>query len=126
MRQISCQRFCHRRIYADSRRHRHRLDRVDPSQLQFFRQTILQRPKRTLRTAPRLRRVRRDVLDAELLQGTAELRQNRPRYRPAALRREEVVAAPVSIELTEQTVLRNHVAHPVKARCRALLIHQKR
>jgi hypothetical protein len=25
MRQISCQLFCHRRIYADSRRHRHRV-----------------------------------------------------------------------------------------------------
>jgi hypothetical protein len=44
------------------------------------------------------------VLDAKLLQGAAELRQNRPRHRPARFRREEIVAAPISIERTEQAM----------------------
>jgi hypothetical protein len=62
-----------------------RLDRVDAGQLQFFRQAVLQRLERSLRSPACLRRVRRNVLDAELLQRTAELRQHGLRHRPAAL-----------------------------------------
>ena len=66
------------------------------------------------------------MLDAELLQGTAELRQNRLRHPAARLRRQEVVAAPVSVERAEQPMLRHHLPHAPQARCRALLIHQER
>ena len=67
-----------------------------------------------LRPAARLRRVGRDVLDAELLQAPADLRQHRLRHLAAGLRREEVMAAAVGVERAEQAVPRHHLAQPGK------------
>ena len=88
-----------------------RLDRLDPGQRQLLRQTVLQRAEQALRAPARLRRVGRDVLDAELLQGPPDLRQQRLRHLPARLRRHEVVAAAVGVERAEQPMLRHHLAH---------------
>jgi hypothetical protein len=46
--------------------------------------------------------VSRDVLDAELRQRAAELRQHRLRHPPASFRRLEVVAATIGVERAEQ------------------------
>ena len=43
------------------------LDRGDPGQRQLLGQTVLQRLKDPLRATPRLRRIGRDMLDAEML-----------------------------------------------------------
>ena len=65
------------------------------------------------------------MLDAKLLQGTAELRQNRSGHRSARFRREEIVAAPIGIERAKQTMSRHHVTHPAQARRSTLLIDQE-
>jgi hypothetical protein len=102
-----------------------RLHRADPGHRKLLRQPVLQGAERAFRSAAGLRRISRDVLDAELIERAAELRQHRLRHPSASFRRLEVVAAAVGVERAEQTMLRHHLPHPAQARCRALLIHQK-
>ena len=60
---------------------------------QFLRQPTLHGPELALRTPPRLRRIRRDHLDAQLPHRPPELRRVRLVHPAASLRRVPVVAA---------------------------------
>ncbi len=87
-------------------------------------QAILQRAEGSLRAAARLRRIGRDVLDAELRQGAPDLGAQ-SWTRLAGLGRVEVMAAPIGVERAEQPVPLDHLADRAKARLGALLIDQK-
>ena len=77
--------------------------------------------RHALRPPPGLGRVGRDRLDAEPVQGAAELGRVVLVHRAARLRRVPVVAGPVGIERAEQPALADHLAGRPEARHRALL-----
>ena len=83
------------------------LDRDDPGQRQFLHQTVLQRLEHPLRAAARLRRIGRDVFDAQMSERPADLRQTRPIDLAAGLRRVKVMAAAVRIEAQRQAMRPN-------------------
>jgi len=102
-----------------------RLDRRDAGQRQFLRQAVLERTERPLRAAPSLRRIGRDVLDAELRQRPTELGRMRPGNLPAGLGRVEIVTASVGAEGAKQPVPPDHLAQAPQARSGAFLVHQE-
>ena len=85
------------------------LDGGDPGQRQLLGQAVLQGPEGALAAAPGLRRIGRDVADAELLQRPADLGQLRLGNLAAGLGGEEIVAATVGVEAAGQTALLVHL-----------------
>ena len=65
------------------------------------------------------------MLDAELLEGSADLGQLGLGNGFAGFRRVEIVATSVGIERTEQPVPLNHLTQAPEARGGALLVHQE-
>jgi hypothetical protein len=100
-------------------------DAADPGKPEFLGQAVLERSKRPLRTAPRLRGVGGDVLDAELTQGAADLGQLAAGNLPAGLGRMEIVAAPVGVERTEQAFAFDRLQKPPESRRRPFLLDMK-
>ena len=88
----------------------------DPGQRQLPRQPSLVRAERPLRSAPRLRRVRRDHLDPELRdQRPPELGRIRLVHLPARLRRRPVVRGAVRVQRAEQPLRLHRLADPEEA-----------
>src|SRR6185312_17237005 len=81
---------------------------------QFLGQPVLQRAEGPLGAAPSLGRVGGDMLDAELLEGPADLGQLGLGDGLAGFRRVEIVAPSVGIERTEQPVPLNHLTQARK------------
>ena len=102
------------------------LDVADPGPCQLLDQAILQRAEHPLRTAPRLGRVGRDMLDPQPLQRPANLRRPLPVDRRARLRRVKVVAATVGIQARRQTMGAEHLQQRPQRRGGAFLLDQKR
>src|SRR5262249_44971400 len=74
------------------------LDVVNPGELEFLRQSILQRAKHPLRAPARLRRIGRNMLDPKPIKRTPDLRRPALVNRLPRLRRVEIMAAPIGIE----------------------------
>ena len=85
-----------------------RLDLRDPGEPEFLDQTILKRPERALRTAPRLWRESADGLDAQLRQRPADLGRTAA-VDLAGLGRAEIVRTAIRIEARRQAMLREHL-----------------
>ena len=113
----------HKRIPQKAVRRHHILD---PGKAQFLRQTLLQRPEHALRPAPRLRRVGRDQIDAQLPERPTDLRRLLLVHLPPGLRRAPVVAPAIRIKRAEQAMRLNHLAQRRKTAHRPLLGHEKR
>ena len=96
-----------------------RLHIRDAVQRQFLRQPVLQGPEGPLAATPRLGRVGRDMLDAELRERPADLGQPSLVDRLARLRRVEIVAASVAVERAGQTLGRDRIGKAEEARDRA-------
>src|SRR6266581_8515837 len=75
-----------------------RLDVADAEQAQLLRQSPLERAKHALAAAARLRRIGRDMLNAEPCQRPADLGQPLFVHRLAGRRGEEVMTATVGVE----------------------------
>jgi hypothetical protein len=101
------------------------LDGGDPGQRQLLGQAILQGAEGTLAAAPGLRRIGRNMANAELLERPAHLGQLGLRHFAASLGGVEVVAAAVGVELHEQAVPFDHLEQPAKAAQRAFFLDQK-
>lgn len=84
-----------------------RLGGGDAGQLELLGQAVLQGAEGPLAAPASLRRVGRDVLDAELGQGASNLGQHALGHLGAGFRRVEVVARAVGIEAAGQAVNRN-------------------
>lgn len=85
-----------------------RLERDDRGHRQLFRQTVLQRLEQPFRAATRLRRIGRDVFDAEMIERPADLGQAGPIDLAAGLWRVKVVAAPIRIKAQRQAMTAEH------------------
>jgi hypothetical protein len=77
-------------------------DRGDAGELELLGQPVLERAERTLGATPRLGRVGRDVLDAELGKRPADLGELIPGDLLSGLGGDEVVARAVGIERARQ------------------------
>jgi hypothetical protein len=97
----------------------------DGSQLQLLHQPVLERGEHALRAPAGLRRIGRNVLDAEAIERPAHLGQPGLVDLAAGLGREEVVAAAVGVEAGRQALGREGLKQPLEARRRALLLHQE-
>jgi hypothetical protein len=69
------------------------LDRGDPGQRQLLRQPVLQGLEDAFRAAAGLRRIGRDMYDAQMVESPAHLRQARSVDLSASLRRMKIMAA---------------------------------
>lgn len=87
--------------------------------------TVLQGLEDAFRAAARLRRIGRDMLDAQMIEGAADLRQAGPIHLSASLRRVKVVAAPIRVEAQRQAMPAEHLLQGPECRGRTLLLHQK-
>src|SRR5208282_2542839 len=103
-----------------------RLHRDDPGERELLDQTVLQRMEDALRPTPRLRRIGRDMLDAQMLQRPAHLRRARAVDLAARLRRVKIMAAPIRIKAQRQTMLAKHLRQAPECRGRAFFGRQKR
>ena len=95
----------------------------DAGEIEFLRQAFLQGAEHALRAAPGLRRIGRDQLNTELLQGTSDLGWIVLVDLAAGLRRVPIVRGPVCIKRAEQPHGRPHLVlqQRHKARHGALL-----
>ena len=91
------------------------LDGGASGQRQLLGQTVLEGAKGALAAAPGLRRVGRDVADAELLERPSDLGQLGLGDFAASLGGDEVVAAAVGVELDEQAMPLDHLDQPAEA-----------
>ena len=98
---------------------------ADAGQRQLLRQPVLQGREHPLRAAARLRRIGRDMLDAEPAKRPADLGQPRLVDRLAGLERDEIVAAAIRVEARRQAFGANVSGQPAKARGRAFLLDQE-
>jgi hypothetical protein len=77
------------------------------------------------RATARLRRIGRDMLHAQMLEGAANLRQIRSINLAASLGRVKIMAAPIRIEAERQAMPAKHLRQGPKRRSRPLFFHQK-
>lgn len=87
-----------------------RFQRRDPMQPQLLRQASLPGAEVALRTPARLRRLGRDHLNAEVMQGASYLGQPLRIDLAGRLRCEPEVTAPITVQGTEQTLALDHLA----------------
>ena len=99
---------------------------VDPGEPELLHQPVLQGLKRTLRTPSRLRRIGPDMLDAELLERPAHLRQAAAVDLAARLGGMEVMRPAIRIEAHRQAVRAERLSQRPEGRSRAFLLDQKR
>ena len=85
------------------------IHRRDPGQRQLLRHPILQGLEQTLRAAARLRRIRRDMLDAQMRQRAPDLRRLATIHLAARFGRVKVMAAAIGIQAQRQAVLAEHL-----------------
>ena len=97
----------------------------DPGQAQLLGQALLQGPEHALRAPPRLRRIGRDQLDAELLKRPAHLGRIVLVDLAAGLRRVPVVRRPIGIERAEQAPLGDHLRKRLETAHSAFLGDEK-
>src|SRR5690348_15171191 len=102
-----------------------RLDVSYAGELEFVRQTILQRAEHPLRTAPRLGRIGPDMLDAQLRERPADLGWMAAVDRAAGLGGEKVMGAAVGVEAHRQAVLGKDLVQRPQGRGRAFLLDEK-
>ena len=88
------------------------LDVVNPGQLEFLRQPILQRAKHPFRTPARLRRIGRNMLNPKPIERASDLRELAPVNSLARLRRVEIVAAAIGIEARRRPFAVNTSSNP--------------
>ncbi len=100
-------------------------DRRDAGQCQLLGEPVLQGAEGALGAPARLRRIGRDVLDAELGQGPSELGGLVAVHLATRLGGVEVVARAVGVERARQPVPAEHLAQPLEARHGALLGDQE-
>jgi hypothetical protein len=93
---------------------------------QLLDQAVLQGAKLALRAASRLRRIGRNVFDAEPIERTAHLREPLPVDRLTGLGGVEVMAAAIRVEARRQAVRREHFKQRPKRRGGTFLLDQKR
>src|SRR5215471_13212158 len=103
-----------------------RLDVADAEQAQFLRQPALQGAEHALAAAARLRRVGRDMLNAQPCQCPAHLGQPFFVDRLAGRRGEEIMAAAVGVEARWQAPGGEHFEKRTKRRNGPFLLDQKR
>ena len=103
-----------------------RLDIGYAGKRQLLDEPILKRPEHTLRSAARLRRIGRDVLDPELLERPPDLGRLAAIDLAAGLRGVKVMRAAIGIEAQRQAVLGEHLHQRPERRGRAFLLDQKR
>ena len=97
----------------------------DAGELQFLRQPILQRLEGPLGAAPRLRRERPDVLDAQLLERPADLGRRAAIDLAAAFGGAEIMRPAIRVEAHRQAVLREDLVQRPEGRGRAFLLDEK-
>src|SRR5271166_6433673 len=103
-----------------------RLDRRDPGKPELLHQPVLQGLEGALRTPARLWRIGPDMLDPELLERPADLRQMTAVDLAAGLGRQEVMRAAVGVEAHRQPRRAEHLFQRPEGRSRAFLLDQKR
>jgi len=87
----------------------------DPGTGQLLRKSALVRLKRTLAAPSRLGRVSRNMVNAQLLQGSADLGQVNLVDLAASLWGNEVVATPIRVQRRKQAIAGNGLADAMKA-----------
>jgi hypothetical protein len=100
-------------------------ERGDPGLPQERWQALLQGAEQALHAPASLRGIGGDVLDPELLEGPPDLGQAGLVDLLAGLRGDEVMAAAIGVERTEQALRGNRLLKPLQARGGALLFDQK-
>jgi hypothetical protein len=96
-----------------------------PASANFLGQAVLQRAEGALGAAPRLGRVGRDVLDAELRERPPDLGRLILGDRRARLGRVEIVARPVGVERAWQAVRHDHLGERSEAAAGAFFLDQE-
>src|SRR6202140_5399870 len=102
------------------------LHRGDPAQSQLLRQPALPGAEVPLAASARLRRIRRNHLNAQITHGPSHLGQPLPVYDLSFFRRQPEVAAAIAIQSAENTALLDHGAQCRQRGGRGLLLHQLR
>ena len=93
------------------------LDGGDAGEPQLLGQEVLQGAEGALAAPPRLRRISRDMLDAELGKGAPDLGQDAPGQLTAGLGGVEVMAAAIAVEAARQAVGGNRLGQAEKLDC---------
>jgi hypothetical protein len=102
-----------------------RFELPDAGECELLRQTVLQGLEHALGAPACLRRIGRDMLDAQGLERPAYLRQLLLGHRAAGDRCMKIMAAAIRIEARRKTLLDEHLEQGPKARRRAFLLNQK-
>ncbi len=101
------------------------LDRGDPGERQLLRQAVLQGLEDAFRTASGLRRIGRDMFDAQMLEGASDLGRTGPIDLAAGLRCMKIMAAAVRIEAQGQAMVAKNLFQGPERRSGAFLLDQK-